>query len=1351
VTDDQSQRTPYPGLRAFRREETDLFFGREDCINAMVDRLAATRFLAVLGSSGTGKSSLVRTGLLDALELGLMAKAGSRWTIVDFKPGGSPLKNLAHRLLEAQNPDPHANIAQQDIDLLRAYLARGPRAIVEWCRAGHLPAGGNLLLLVDQFEELFRYQDYEGREEAEAFVALLLESAHEAGVPIYVTITMRSEYLGACSLIEGLADAINAGMFLTPRMTREHCREAIVGPASVCNIDIEPALVNRLLNDLANFAPWDEHDSTDQLNRLMRRADQLPLLQYTLNRMWQRARERSGNQRVQLTVRDYEAIEGLSGALNAHANQIFETLGKSHAQTAEWIFRALTAGSSIADAVRRPTRLADLIAACGGDETAVREVVDAFRAPGVNFLVPEYDPNHPKLTPDTYIDISHESLIRQWKKLSEWLEAEGRAAQQWRRLVDRYSVGEMLRGRELANFIAWRTETNPNESWAKRYGGDYPAVIGYLSNSQRAQNSKRIAMIASVVGAFVLITGFAIYAILQRNDAIRQTEMVAKQNQKMAEQNEQIERNQAFFTSTFEKVLLSLEAPLGSAGAGSSLASAARRVQGSGPKGNGRDQDRPADDQAADQVDDSVPASGDRTTTETGTRRGLALTTAMTLEQAARELHKENFNDPGFRRLFVVALNQLGDVKLEANDEDGAERAFNEALEVSAALMQINARDEIWRADRALSLAGIARVKARRNDHGGAQDNFQQAIKIERELIRERPEEEVFLKNLQEHLKNLGDIQVRLGARADALLIFEERLAVSRQRLRVQSSRLARAPRNLQLRSEVHQLQSGVSVALDRIGQLIRDAGDPNRARSYFEEALKIDRDLFKIDPNRRTWQDNLVFSLARIGDLDRQLGRQREALEPIEEALALQRKIVADSNAPEPLRGLASLLQKAGDINRRLKQFPAAISAHGEEVGLRRRLLASQETDLVGRRDLSAALDYLGNTLRESGALDKARAAFAEQLQIDRAILREYRTEIRSHEDVAWSLNRMGDLERQDNHLSDAARYYEEAVGIQRGLIAAAADNPVRMRALAAVVSKLAQVRSSLSEHTAALTLHREELALRQRLYQRAPDDNDALRDVSLANDRVGNVLRDLNQFQEALKFFEAELALDRSFAARAPTNITALSDVQWTLNKISEFVLQRLDDRPAARRYIEEMIGIDRRLVELQPTKERHHRLRDDLAKLAGLLLDLAEPAQARATYGEVFLTDQRWVAIARENYMKDSTQANRNDLTQAYGDAGWHGILAGRVKEALPLIEAALSINPDTPWNTVNLGHAHLFLGDYRQAVKYYRSVKDRSRNPDGKRHYSDEILDDFALLRRLGLMLPEMAQVERELSL
>src|SRR5262245_54112467 len=241
-------RAPYPGLRSFHRDESDLFFGREGSVNEMVDRLATSRFLAVLGSSGSGKSSLVRTGLLDALEVGVMAEAGSRCRVVDFHPGAHPLQSLARALLLGQ-PDSEA-----ELNLTKAFLTRGPRSVIEWCLDDNLAEGLNLLLLVDQFEELFRYRDYAGREEAEAFVALLIESANAREVPIYVTLTMRSEYLGACALIENLAQKINTGHFLTPRMSREQCRIAIVEPAKVCGIDIEDSLVNQLLNQLARFA-----------------------------------------------------------------------------------------------------------------------------------------------------------------------------------------------------------------------------------------------------------------------------------------------------------------------------------------------------------------------------------------------------------------------------------------------------------------------------------------------------------------------------------------------------------------------------------------------------------------------------------------------------------------------------------------------------------------------------------------------------------------------------------------------------------------------------------------------------------------------------------------------------------------------------------------------------------------------------------------------------------------------------------------------------------------------------------------------------------------------------------------
>jgi hypothetical protein len=545
-------RAPYPGLRSFRREESDLFFGREDFVNTMVDRLAEpAHFLAVLGSSGTGKSSVVKTGLLDALELGLMGKAGSAWRIAEFRPGSAPLHNLAAALLA---PDAHATAS--DVGLLRGFLARGPRSVIEWCRDGNLPEGTNLLLLADQFEELFRFQDYAKREETQALVELLLESAHSTEFPIYVTLTMRSEYLGACALVEGLAEAISRGMVLIPRMTRAQCRDAIVGPAEVCGIKTDQPLVNQLLNDLASFASWDDSTGGDELDRQARRADQLPLLQYTLNRMWLKAREqrsdgKSAGAPLVLRLSDYEAIGGLRGALNAHADQLLKDLSaKGLEGVVATVFRALVSGTTVAEAVRRPRRFRDLVTLAGGNEPAVREVLDTFRAAGCNFLAPELDPNDPRpLEPDTVLDISHESLIRQWGKLSDWLVQEARGAQNWRRLQDLMADGEPLRGRQLAALASWKEEMKPNAEWAKRYGGDFPSAMAFLETSQRAEQGRRRRAVGIRAGLVVIaLASTAAFAFVQTRNAeqlrqaleqARMSEAHAKEAEALAKKSEE--------------------------------------------------------------------------------------------------------------------------------------------------------------------------------------------------------------------------------------------------------------------------------------------------------------------------------------------------------------------------------------------------------------------------------------------------------------------------------------------------------------------------------------------------------------------------------------------------------------------------------------------------------------------------------------------------------------------------------------------------------------------------------------------------------------------------------------------
>jgi RsiW-degrading membrane proteinase PrsW (M82 family) len=277
-------------------------------------------------------------------------------------------------------------------------------------------------------------------------------------------------------------------------MGREECREAIEGPASVMGFAVEAALVNRLLNDLATFAPWNADDSGGQAERLSRRADQLPLMQHVLNRLWIRAATEAGGQRVELKLADYESLGGVAGALDAHGREVLASLGAGASAHVEQIFRALVSGTSVGEAVRRPCRLGELIEIADGAETAVAQIVDAFSTDECNFL----RVSERAAGADMIVDISHESLIRQWKPLSEWLEKEIKDDDVWRRLVaaeERYAQGEggLLTGLDLQNLGGWWESASPSPAWSVRHCGKFEEVQSYLAESRRVETQQRDA------------------------------------------------------------------------------------------------------------------------------------------------------------------------------------------------------------------------------------------------------------------------------------------------------------------------------------------------------------------------------------------------------------------------------------------------------------------------------------------------------------------------------------------------------------------------------------------------------------------------------------------------------------------------------------------------------------------------------------------------------------------------------------------------------------------------------------------------------------------------------------------
>ncbi len=196
-----------------------------------------------------------------------MQAAGSGWEIALMRPGGDPLRHLAQSLCEADLYDPEA---ESILEQVRATLSRSRFGLVEAARQSDMEPGSRLLVIVDQFEEIFRFSRFGvgRREEAIDFVRLLLEAASQEEHPIYVVITMRSDFIGDCSRFAGLAEAVNRGEYLIPRLERQECQRAIEGPVKVAGGEISERLVQRLLYDLGN----------DQ--------DRLPILQHALMRTW---------------------------------------------------------------------------------------------------------------------------------------------------------------------------------------------------------------------------------------------------------------------------------------------------------------------------------------------------------------------------------------------------------------------------------------------------------------------------------------------------------------------------------------------------------------------------------------------------------------------------------------------------------------------------------------------------------------------------------------------------------------------------------------------------------------------------------------------------------------------------------------------------------------------------------------------------------------------------------------------------------------------------------------------------------------------------------------------------------
>ncbi len=505
---------PYKGLRAFESADSRDFFGREAFLNKLLSRLASNasrtpsrendrnggRFLAIVGPSGSGKSSLVNAGLIPVLREGAI-EGSERWFTVEMTPGSRPLDELEVALLRVA-ADQAGNIREQ-LERDRNGLLRAADLI--------LPRDNSeLLLVIDQFEELFTLVPDEASRAQ--FLDLLTAAASDARSRVRIIITLRADFYDRPLHYPEFGELIRNHIETVLPLTAEELEKAILQPADQAGVTYEPGLAATIIDDVL-YQPG-----------------ALPLMQYALTELFE---DRDGRT---LTHAAYETIGGTTGALARRAEDLYHDKESEGQEATRQMFLRLVAlddDSAASPATRQRVARSELTAVVQ-DEELMDELIDAYAA--YRLLTLDHDPNSRRPT----VEIAHEALLREWQRLRGWLDESrddlrlrqqlARAAEEW--LQAEQDPSFALSGKRLEQFETWSESTQIALTRGERDYLQASAVLrdqrDVAESARRAREAKLEQRAGRVLQALVVVFllaalvsgGLAIIANNQRRSAL---------------------------------------------------------------------------------------------------------------------------------------------------------------------------------------------------------------------------------------------------------------------------------------------------------------------------------------------------------------------------------------------------------------------------------------------------------------------------------------------------------------------------------------------------------------------------------------------------------------------------------------------------------------------------------------------------------------------------------------------------------------------------------------------------------------------------------------------------------------
>jgi WD40 repeat protein/DNA-binding CsgD family transcriptional regulator/tRNA A-37 threonylcarbamoyl transferase component Bud32 len=470
---------PYKGLAAFQQADAADFFGRAALVAHLISCLQADgdlyRFLAVVGPSGSGKSSVVRAGLLPALAKG--AVPGSEgWFVVDMLPGARPLDKLEVTL---------GRIAIQHLPGMMEQLQRdahGLGRVVDLV----LPDDGELLLVIDQFEELFTL--VENPATARHFLSLIHAAVSDPRGRVRVIITLRADFFDRPLVYPDFYEIMRHRTEIVGPLTAEELEATIVKPAENAGVVVESSLVSALVAEVS------EQPGT------------LPLLEYALTELFDRREGRT------MTLAAYHDLGGALGALARRADDLYGDLAQVEREAARQLFlRLITLGEGTEDVRRRVLRAE--LEAVDVERDVMEDVIDAFGED--RLLTFDFDPT----TRESTVEVAHEALIQRWGRLREWLDESRQdvrlqrllttAAQEW--ITHGRDMGFVLQRARLAQFEDWVAKTDLALTDDEREFL-HVSIAEHARQRARRRRTRNLTLVTAIIVA-VIMAALALYGL----------------------------------------------------------------------------------------------------------------------------------------------------------------------------------------------------------------------------------------------------------------------------------------------------------------------------------------------------------------------------------------------------------------------------------------------------------------------------------------------------------------------------------------------------------------------------------------------------------------------------------------------------------------------------------------------------------------------------------------------------------------------------------------------------------------------------------------------------------------------